>query len=867
MTSTPDDPYLGEIISTEELLQAGLELLAELDLNRLLQKIMRLVAAIMETDIGGLYLCEPDAERLKIAATIRPRPSNPNIELARGEGLVGKVWERGETLIVEDYANWHGRAPHLAPIVQHRALAGFPVQRGGDMLGILLVAAPPGLQFASTQIQLLKILAAQAAVAIQNAHLHEQAQQVAVALEQEIAQREQVEETLREHDRHFQALFNQTNDAIFIIGPDQTIGTGEMVHHVVNQQAADLLGYTTAELVGMPIKQVVAPETWPETVQVTNQLLTDQSVPVYERVMLRKDGRRIWVEINPFQVLDEAGKPQYVLSIVRDITGRKQTEAALRQANQALQQSLAENARLLAEQQAAKELAESLQEVALILNSGLEMRPLLIRILQQLRRVIWYDSAGIFLREGHDLVHYGSSILGEPEEGNFIHQPYDDPTYYPLYTRRPYVIPDTRLDPNWHTTWNWEHVSQIRSWMAVPLLADEDVIGIITTDSFSPHAYDEKSAQIAQSFVSQAVVAIRNARLYKEMEQAREAAETASQAKSRFLATLSHELRTPLSGVLGYAQLLKKDKALTERQKRQAAIIEQSGQHLLTLINDLLDLAKIEAGRFELSLASFELTPFLQGIGEMVRVRVEEKGVLFVLEGNRLPTAVVGDEKRLRQVLLNLLGNAVKFTPQGRVTLRVELLEAPQSGAPDWLQFMVEDTGIGIEPSQLRRILEPFHQLGSRQQRAEGAGLGLAISHSLIEAMGGQLVVSSEVGVGSKFTFTLPLSMAEKEHTGTAVHQFSAAIERKIAALPSTAIPSQADLTKLYAQTLQGDVAAIRQIAYERSQTESPYQPFWQEIKYLVYTFQLNEMQKLLLACLPTASEWEPDKEDRITAP
>lgn len=838
-------------LPVEELLQGGLELLAELDLSKLLQKIIHLVANMLETDIGGLYLCQPGRERLQIAATIRAGRANETIELARGEGLAGKVWERGEVMIVEDYANWHGRAPHLVPFLQHRALAGFPIQRTGEMLGVLLVAAPPGQLFTPPQVQLLKVLAAQAAVAIQNARLHEQIQRYTAVLEQEIAQRAQVEETLREHDRHYQALFNQTNDAIFIIGPDLTIGTEEMIHYAVNQQAADLLGYTVEELIGMPIRKIVLPETWQETQTVASRLLAHRSVPVYERVMVKKDGTRIWVEINPLQVLDETGKPKHVLSTVRDITERKQAETALRQANEALQQSLLENARLLAEQQAAKEMAESLQEVALIINSGLEMRPLLIRILQQLRRVIPYDSAGIFLREGDDLVHYGSFVFGEPEEGNFSHQSYDDLTYYPLYTRQPYVIPDTRQDPNWRLDWQWEHVSQIRSWMAVPLLAEDDVIGVITTDSFTEGAYHEKSAQIAQLFANQAVVAIRNARLYKEAQQVREAAESANRAKSQFLATLSHELRTPLSGVLGYTQLLKKSENLTERQQRQVTIIEQSGQHLLMLINDLLDLAKIEANRFELALAPFEVGPFLRTIGGMIRVRAEEKGLTFVFQEQDLPTAVVGDEKRLRQVLINLLGNAVKFTSHGQITLRVERLESsPLAASPVWLQFTVEDTGIGIESAHLHRIFEPFHQLGGPQQRAEGTGLGLAISHSLIERMGGELKVNSVVGMGSKFTFALPLPLVQSGVRDTAVTQMPLAEPDHPAAMSPNAVPPPAVLTGLYAQTLQGDIAAIRHTVNHLAQTHPQYRPFLQEIDHLAGTFQVNELQKYLTAVL-----------------
>jgi signal transduction histidine kinase len=517
----------------------------------------------------------------------------------------------------------------------------------------------------------------------------------------------------------------------------------------------------------------------------------------------------------------------------------------------ALEQANAENAHLVTAQQATKEMAKSLQEVALVLNSGLEMRPLLIRILQQLRRVIPYDSAGIFLREGNDLVHYGSSIQGVAEEGNYARQPYDDPTYFPLYTRRPHVVADVYQETDWHMAWQEEFVPRIRSWMAVPLLEEEDVIGVITADSFSVSTYDDESVKLVQTFANQAVSAIRNARLYKEARQAKETAEAANRAKSRFLATLSHELRTPLSGVLGYAQLLQRDSQLTNDQRRQVATIEQSGNHLLTLINDLLDLAKIEAGRFELSLSYFELSTFLQAIGEMIRLQVEQKGLNFELATEYLPTAVIGDEKRLRQVLINLLGNAVKFTHQGQITLRVTQLASSHTvDSQVWLRFIVADTGIGIDANHLHQIFEPFQQVGSNRQQTEGAGLGLAISRSLIDLMGGQLEVSSEVGLGSTFFFTIPLQPAQNSAGLTAVNQSTTSNDGRPHPFPAAAVPPPDELAILYAQTLQGDIAAIRQTAAHIAQKHTQYHPFTQEVERLAQTFQLNELKKLVAACL-----------------
>ncbi len=238
----------------------------------------------------------------------------------------------------------------------------------------------------------------------------------------------------------------------------------------------------------------------------------------------------------------------------------------------------------------------------------------------------------------------------------------------------------------------------------------------------------------------------------QELREAREAAEMANRAKSVFIATMSHELRTPLNGILGYAQILKMDSSLGSDQQDGIKIIEQSGKHLLTLLNDILDLAKIEAGKIELNKSNFHFRALLREISEMVRIRAEHKDIFLIYEPySSLPSCVYGDEKRLRQVLINLLGNAVKFTDKGGVRFKVGVL------ANQKMRFQIEDTGVGIAPEQLQKIFNPFQQVGEKKRQAEGTGLGLAISRHLIELMGSQLQVTSQLGEGSTFWFELDL--------------------------------------------------------------------------------------------------------------
>jgi PAS domain S-box-containing protein len=245
----------------------------------------------------------------------------------------------------------------------------------------------------------------------------------------------------------------------------------------------------------------------------------------------------------------------------------------------------------------------------------------------------------------------------------------------------------------------------------------------------------------------------------KEMEAqllvAREQAEAANRAKSEFLSHMSHELRTPLNGVLGYAQILQRSPDVTEKQRGSLDAIISCGDHLLSLINDVLDLSKIEAGRIELDMAPCDLHQLIEGVANILRPRAQEGGVGFKIEvGPEVPMGVVSDAAKLRQILVNLLGNAVKFTSQGDVILRIGEL-------PDGtFRFEVIDSGVGIAADELEAIFDPFKQVEAGKA-AGGTGLGLAITQRLVAKLGGTLVVESELGKGSNFKFAIPLEEVE----------------------------------------------------------------------------------------------------------
>ncbi len=316
-------------------------------------------------------------------------------------------------------------------------------------------------------------------------------------------------------------------------------------------------------------------------------------------------------------------------------------------------------------------------------------------------------------------------------------------------------IPDVLADPEYRRM-DIAEASGFRSLLAVPMLREGTPIGVLTlarTGEAKP--FSGKQIELVTTFADQAVIAIENVRLFNEIQEKSKQLEVANKHKSEFLANMSHELRTPLNAIIGFSEVLS-DRMFGELNEKQADYlkdIHESGKHLLSLINDILDLSKIEAGRMDLEIAPFNLPNALQNALTLVRERALRHGITLGLEVGEGVGEVRADERKVKQIVLNLLSNAVKFTPDGgRVGVSARM-------DTDKVQVAVTDTGIGIAKEDQEMVFEEFRQAGrDYTKKAEGTGLGLALTKRFVELHGGVISLQSEPGKGSTFSFTLPVS-------------------------------------------------------------------------------------------------------------
>ncbi|MCB0060477.1 MAG: diguanylate cyclase, partial [Caldilineaceae bacterium] len=475
-----------------------------------------------------------------------------------------------------------------------------------------------------------------------------------------------------------------------------------------------------------------------------------------------------------------------------ELAERQRAEEALRQSQEHLQERVIELQIAKAAEEKQRELAETLSDAAHALNSSLSLQEVLSTILTYLGRVVFSDSIAVKLLSNNtsDLLAYRTEKY---QDWQFTKHHYDLLPLEKVAVEKqgPVVVSDTNSESLWTAVAGAEHV---RSWLGVPLMVQDTVVGLLTMTKREAYYYTDADVRLVAAFANQAAIAITNARLYEqvqeelvermraqrelqeerallaqrveertcELKEANEQLTSALRTKDEFLATMSHELRTPLNAIMLLSESMQNGVygTVEERQIGVLDNVKQSARHLLSLINDILDMSKIEAGMFDLDIGPVSAAAICRNSLQIVEESARSKGIELVRNFSPEIGNVAGDERRLAQILVNLLSNAIKFTPDGgKVGLDVTV-----DDEHGMVNFAVWDTGIGISQENMKRLFQPFVQLDSKLSRLyEGTGLGLALVDRLTKLHGGNVTLESEVDKGSRFCVSIPREDSEEE--------------------------------------------------------------------------------------------------------
>ena len=652
-----------------------------------------------------------------------------------------------------------------------RAVLAVPMRRETTTIGAIAVNRRDGRPFTDKQVKLLEIFAAQAVIAVENVRLFQELdarnRDLSEALEQQTATAE-ILGVISSSPTNLAPVFDKILDKACALS-DAQLGAvfrldGERFDAAawrgVRKEFAELLR-TREYRVGRPMFRPEGPWHPVHIEDVTKtaimqdpnliEIVETEHVRTVLGVPLVREGKMI-------------GSIMMYRREIRPFTD-KQIQLVSTFASQAV--IAIENARLFRELQVrTQDLARTVEQLQALgavgqaVSSTLDLETVLTTIVSRADLLAGADGGSIYEYDEAERVFYMRAAQRFDPELTEVARSAPIPMGEGAVgragvTRQPVEIPDIGEHGAYESRLRDAMVrAGLRAVLAVPLVREGRVLGGLVVTRKNPGRFAPEVVDLLKTLAAQSAIAIQNARLFSELEDKSRELEAASRHKSEFLANMSHELRTPLNAIIGFSEVLGERMfgELNDKQAEYIQDIQSSGRHLLALINDILDLSKVEAGRMELELSRFDLPAAIGGAVILVRERATRHGLTMDVSVDDQLGQFVGDERKIRQVLLNLLSNAVKFTPEGgRITIRA----APADGG---VEISVSDTGIGIAPEDQEAIFQEFRQVGTDYARKrEGTGLGLALARRFIDLHGGRLWVKSRLGEGSTFTFTLPV--------------------------------------------------------------------------------------------------------------
>ncbi|MDJ0633408.1 MAG: PAS domain S-box protein [Xenococcaceae cyanobacterium MO_188.B29] len=854
---------LAEKTKQQELItEVALRIRQSLNLQEILDTAVREVQKILDCDRVVVYSFAVDRSGDIVAESVKPGWKN-----LLGEKIIDTFfqakesdkYQQGKTLAINDVHNAQLNQCHLALLAkfQVKAVAVVPIlptpspsSLGASRLWGLLVAhhCHNTYQWQEEEIELLDELAVQLAIAIKQAELLNN-------LQNELEQRKQAEQALRESEARFYGAFQSAAIGMAIVSLK-----GYWL--VVNPYLCQMLGYSEAELKQTTFQAITYPDDLDTDLTYVDMLLQGH-VEHYqmEKRYIHKQGKLAWINLSVSLVRDELNQPLYFVKLIENITQRKQAEQALKESAEQFRSLVSNIPGVIYSCQCDSYwtmdfISDAIEEICgyqatdfidnqvrsyasiihpkdqdyveYVINQALAAREpfnLEYRIIHKDSSIHWVYEKGKGIFDDYGNILYLNGAIFDISDRKQAEQALreSEQRYRNLYHNTPVMLHSIdrtgkiiSVSDYWLKRLGYEE-REVIGRKSVEFLTEESRLyaqevvlpqflqtgtctdvpyqficknGKIIDVLLSAVSEKDDSGKVIRSLAvmidvterNQAEVAIKQAKkklrqanlnLEKRVEertaelfQAKEAAETANQAKDHFLAHISHELRTPLNSILGFTQILQKDLNLNENQQQNIQLIRQSGKHLLALINDILDFSKIKAQKLVLEPKDFCFSAFLDDLASLICQQAQQNNLSFNYQLlSQLPNLVHGDETRLKQVLINLLGNAIKFTPEGSVSLRVGYIkdfgdrqgDSSKIENNNKIHFEVEDTGIGIPEDKLETILLPFEQVSNDLTNQKGTGLGLTITDNILQLMDSKIQIESTLGKGSIFCFDLDL--------------------------------------------------------------------------------------------------------------